>query len=70
MMEEVKERAGCVDFLINNAAILRDQTLRRMALEDWQAVIDIDLTGVRLRPGIATLCIGGGMGIAAAIERD
>lgn len=46
MMEEVKERAGGADFLINNAAILRDQTLRKMALEDWQAVIDIDLTGV------------------------
>jgi 3-oxoacyl-[acyl-carrier protein] reductase len=46
MMREVKERFGGTDFLVNNAAILRDQTLHKMTLEDWQAVIATNLTGV------------------------
>ncbi len=32
--------------LVNNAAITRDTLLMRMRDEDWQAVIDTDLTGV------------------------
>lgn len=35
-----------VDVLINNAGILRDATLQKLSPEDWQAVIDVNLTGV------------------------
>lgn len=37
-----------IDVLVNNAGITRDTLLLRMKLEDWQAVIDLNLTGVFL----------------------
>ena len=37
-----------IDILINNAGITRDTLLLRMKPEDWQAVIDLNLTGVFL----------------------
>lgn len=46
MMQAVKARRGGLDFLINNAAILRDRTIAKLSSDDWQAVIDVNLTGV------------------------
>ncbi len=37
---------GGLDVLVNNAGITRDNLLIRMSSEDWQRVIDINLTGV------------------------
>ncbi|PLZ98284.1 3-oxoacyl-[acyl-carrier-protein] reductase [Fischerella thermalis CCMEE 5268] len=37
-----------LDILVNNAGITRDTLLLRMKLADWQAVIDLNLTGVFL----------------------
>jgi len=48
MMQDVQGRRGGIDFLINNAGILRDRTLGKMSVEDWQAVVDVNLTGVFL----------------------
>ncbi len=44
----VMEKFSRVDILVNNAGITRDTLLLRMKLEDWQAVIDLNLTGVFL----------------------
>lgn len=44
----VMEQWGRVDVLVNNAGITRDTLLLRMDLEQWQAVIDLNLTGVFL----------------------
>jgi len=46
MMEKVKEEFGRLDVLVNNAGIVADRTLAKMTKEEWQRVIDIDLTGV------------------------
>ena len=43
------EAAGQIDILINNAGLTRDGLALRMGDEDWQAVIDVNLTaGFRL----------------------
>ncbi len=42
------EKYGRIDVVVNNAGITRDTLLLRMKLEDWQAVIDLNLTGVFL----------------------
>ena len=42
------EKFGRIDVLVNNAGITRDTLLLRMKLKDWQAVIDLNLTGVFL----------------------
>jgi len=46
MMEGVKKEFGRLDVLVNNAGIIRDRTLAKMTKEEWQKVIDVDLTGV------------------------
>jgi 3-oxoacyl-[acyl-carrier protein] reductase len=42
----VVEDFGKIDILINNAGITRDATLKSMTAEQWQQVIDVNLTGV------------------------
>ncbi|MEO2153897.1 MAG: 3-oxoacyl-[acyl-carrier-protein] reductase [Aquificota bacterium] len=37
-----------VDILVNNAGITRDTLFMRMKLEDWQKVLDVNLTGTFL----------------------
>lgn len=48
LIAAVMEKWGRVDILVNNAGITRDTLLLRMKLEDWQSVIDLNLTGVFL----------------------
>ncbi|MGL4500089.1 MAG: SDR family NAD(P)-dependent oxidoreductase, partial [Planktothrix sp.] len=48
LFNKVTEIWGRVDVLVNNAGITRDTLLIRMKPEDWQAVIDLNLTGVFL----------------------
>ena len=48
LIKSVLERSGRLDVLVNNAGITRDGLLMRMKTEDWQAVIDLNLSGVFL----------------------
>ncbi|BAZ42722.1 3-oxoacyl-[acyl-carrier protein] reductase [Calothrix sp. NIES-4101] len=48
LINAVMEKFSRVDILVNNAGITRDTLLLRMKPEDWQAVIDLNLTGVFL----------------------
>ena len=46
MCDEVVARTGRLDIVVNNAAIIRDRTLKKMTDNEWQDVIDTNLTGV------------------------
>jgi len=45
IIEKALSTYGRVDVLLNNAGILRDKTLLKMSPEDWQAVLDVHLSG-------------------------
>lgn len=46
MVDKTIERFGALDIIVNNAGIIRDKTLKKMSEEEWQSVIDTNLTGV------------------------
>ncbi len=46
MAEEAQAKFQKVDILVNNAGITKDRTLKKMTPEEWNAVININLTGV------------------------
>ncbi len=48
LVGETLDKWGRIDVLVNNAGITRDTLLLRMKPKDWQAVIDLNLTGVFL----------------------
>ncbi|MBW4418673.1 MAG: 3-oxoacyl-[acyl-carrier-protein] reductase [Myxacorys californica WJT36-NPBG1] len=48
LIDATMEKWGRIDVLVNNAGITRDTLLLRMKPEEWQAVIDLNLTGVFL----------------------
>jgi 3-oxoacyl-[acyl-carrier protein] reductase len=71
-LDRVRGDFGCLDGLVNNAGIVRDALLvkvkdgvvaSKMTLGDWQAVIDVNLTGVFLcgREAAQRMIKGGGV---------
>ncbi|MBB1117119.1 3-oxoacyl-ACP reductase FabG [Stenotrophomonas sp. W1S232] len=46
LIETLGKEFGSISILVNNAGITRDNLLMRMKDEDWQAVIDTNLTSV------------------------
>lgn len=46
--QQVLQKFGKLDVLVNNAAITRDTLALRMKLEDWDAVLRTNLTGAHL----------------------
>jgi len=46
IVQEIQKEFGRLDILVNNAGIVQDRTLAKMTKEEWQRVIDINLTGV------------------------
>ncbi|MDD5098353.1 MAG: beta-ketoacyl-ACP reductase [Candidatus Pacebacteria bacterium] len=45
MMNNIKAEFGQINGLVNNAGITQDKTLVKMTAEEWQRVININLTG-------------------------
>ena len=43
---EIAAQEGAITLLVNNAGITRDGLLLRMKIEDWQQVLDTDLTSL------------------------
>lgn len=46
MLKQIADRHGPLHILVNNAGILRDRTARNMSADEWQTVIDTNLSGV------------------------
>lgn len=44
LIKNVDEKVGGVDILVNNAGLTRDGLFMRMSDEDWQLVLDVNLT--------------------------
>jgi 3-oxoacyl-[acyl-carrier protein] reductase len=47
-VEKIVEKFGTVDVLVNNAGITKDGMFHKMSLEQWQKVVDVNLTGTFL----------------------
>lgn len=45
MVQETKRQFGAVDFLVNNAGIIRDKLILRMSESEWDEVLDTNLKG-------------------------
>ena len=45
MVQEAKKRFATIDYLVNNAGVVRDKLILRMNEADWDDVIDINLKG-------------------------
>lgn len=43
---QVIQDFGKIDILVNNAGITRDASMKKMSAQQWQQVIDVNLTGV------------------------
>lgn len=45
LFDRAIERFGAVHIAVSNAGIIRDRTIKKMSLQEWQEVIDTNLTG-------------------------
>lgn len=45
MIETIVKLYGRIDILVNNAGITKDRSLQKMTFEEWEEVIDVNLTG-------------------------
>ncbi|HBT20027.1 MAG TPA: beta-ketoacyl-ACP reductase [Peptococcaceae bacterium] len=46
MIKSITDKFGGLNILVNNAGITKDSLLLRMKIEDWNKVLEINLTGV------------------------
>ncbi|MBW8366827.1 MAG: 3-oxoacyl-ACP reductase FabG [Arenimonas sp.] len=46
LVDEIAKEFGAISILVNNAGITRDNLLMRMKEEDWQAILDTNLSSV------------------------
>jgi 3-oxoacyl-[acyl-carrier protein] reductase len=45
MMNQISQRFGGLDILVNNSGIIRDRTMKKLTLEEFERVIRVNLTG-------------------------
>ncbi len=45
MMQQINERFGGLDILINNSGIIRDRTIKKLTMEDFESVVRVNLAG-------------------------
>src|SRR5208283_2098626 len=45
VVKEVLDEFGRIDYLVNNAGITIDKTVRKMTTDDWRQVLNVNLSG-------------------------
>ena len=45
MMKRIQERHGGLDVLVNNSGIIRDRTMKKMSVEEFESVLRVNVTG-------------------------
>ena len=45
MMKQIQDQRGGLDILVNNSGIIRDRTMKKMSLEEFESVIRVNLIG-------------------------
>jgi 3-oxoacyl-[acyl-carrier protein] reductase len=45
MMKQISDRFGRLDILVNNSGIIRDRTIKKLTLEEFESVVRVNLAG-------------------------
>src|SRR5436190_10341217 len=45
MMKQIQDRHGGLDILVNNSGVIRDRTIKKMSLEEFESIVRVNLTG-------------------------
>jgi 3-oxoacyl-[acyl-carrier protein] reductase len=45
MMREITDKFGGLDILVNNSGIIRDRTIKKLSLEEFESVVRVNLAG-------------------------
>jgi 3-oxoacyl-[acyl-carrier protein] reductase len=45
MVMEIGDKRGGLDILVNNSGIIRDRTIKKMSMEEFESVVRVNLTG-------------------------
>jgi 3-oxoacyl-[acyl-carrier protein] reductase len=61
MMKQIQGRHGGLDILVNNSGIIRDRTIKKMSMDEFESVVRVNLTGTfTVTQKAATILRGGG----------
>jgi 3-oxoacyl-[acyl-carrier protein] reductase len=60
MMQQIHERHGGLDVLVNNSGIISDRTIKKMSLDDFESVIRVNLIGTFVVTQKAAAILRGG----------
>ncbi|HEY6486788.1 MAG TPA: 3-oxoacyl-[acyl-carrier-protein] reductase [Candidatus Cybelea sp.] len=69
VIKEVMDEHGRIDYLVNNAGITVDKTVRKMSVDDWRQVLDVNLSGAfQMTKGVLEHMIERGSGRIVSIS--